>query len=86
MYALSIVQYYDEENITESQLSFRVAVGEPEYHAIDDRQTTNPLTLENSLLTNFRNLHANVVQYGQVCNRMWIEVNSPTKPFAGTTS
>ncbi|KAF7361404.1 hypothetical protein MSAN_01173500 [Mycena sanguinolenta] len=24
--------YYDEENITESRLSFRVAVGEPEYH------------------------------------------------------
>ncbi|KAJ7902866.1 hypothetical protein B0H14DRAFT_2667905 [Mycena olivaceomarginata] len=43
MYALSIVQYYDEENITESQLSFRVAVGEPEYHVIDDRTCTRML-------------------------------------------
>ncbi|KAF7361405.1 hypothetical protein MSAN_01173600 [Mycena sanguinolenta] len=30
------VYYYDEENITESRLSFRVAVGEPEYHNQDD--------------------------------------------------
>ncbi|KAF7293234.1 hypothetical protein HMN09_01201600 [Mycena chlorophos] len=28
--------YYDEENITESQLDFRVATGEPEYHGQDD--------------------------------------------------
>ncbi|KAJ6510581.1 hypothetical protein C8R45DRAFT_964565 [Mycena sanguinolenta] len=26
------IYYYDEENITESRLSFRVAVGEPQYH------------------------------------------------------
>ncbi|KAF7361410.1 hypothetical protein MSAN_01174100 [Mycena sanguinolenta] len=26
------IYYYDEENITESRLSFRVAVGEPDYH------------------------------------------------------
>ncbi|KAJ7302343.1 hypothetical protein DFH08DRAFT_794525 [Mycena albidolilacea] len=37
------IYYYDEENITESQLSFRVAVSEPEYHAIDDRTCTRTL-------------------------------------------
>ncbi|KAF7328873.1 hypothetical protein MVEN_02517000 [Mycena venus] len=30
------IYYYDEENITESMLSFRVAVGEPSYHGQDD--------------------------------------------------
>ncbi|KAJ6589078.1 hypothetical protein B0H19DRAFT_1102820 [Mycena capillaripes] len=30
------IYYYDEENITESKLSFRVPVGEPEYHEQDD--------------------------------------------------
>ncbi|KAJ7216278.1 hypothetical protein B0H12DRAFT_1154159 [Mycena haematopus] len=30
------IYYYDEENITESRLSFRVAVGEPDYHGQDD--------------------------------------------------
>ncbi|KAF7361411.1 hypothetical protein MSAN_01174200 [Mycena sanguinolenta] len=33
---VSGIYYYDEENITESRLSFRVAVGEPEYHGQDD--------------------------------------------------
>ncbi|KAJ6510580.1 hypothetical protein C8R45DRAFT_964560 [Mycena sanguinolenta] len=32
------IYYYDEENITESRLSFRVAVGEPEYHDQDDSE------------------------------------------------
>ncbi|KAF7328886.1 hypothetical protein MVEN_02518300 [Mycena venus] len=32
------IYYYDEENITESKLSFRVAVGEPEYHGQSDSQ------------------------------------------------
>ncbi|KAK7028336.1 hypothetical protein R3P38DRAFT_3189812 [Favolaschia claudopus] len=32
------IYYYDEENITESRLSFRVAVGEPEYHGQSDGQ------------------------------------------------
>ncbi|KAJ6542721.1 hypothetical protein B0H19DRAFT_1171611 [Mycena capillaripes] len=30
------IYYYDEENITESKLSFRVPVGEPSYHGQDD--------------------------------------------------
>ncbi|KAF8198394.1 hypothetical protein K438DRAFT_1824332 [Mycena galopus ATCC 62051] len=30
------IYYYDEENITESRLEFRVAVGEPNYHGQDD--------------------------------------------------
>ncbi|KAF7361403.1 hypothetical protein MSAN_01173400 [Mycena sanguinolenta] len=32
------IYYYDEENITESRLAFRVAVGEPEYHGQDDSE------------------------------------------------
>ncbi|KAJ7747678.1 hypothetical protein DFH07DRAFT_869429 [Mycena maculata] len=32
------IYYYDEENITESKLSFRMAVGEPKYHAQDDSE------------------------------------------------
>ncbi|KAF7328869.1 hypothetical protein MVEN_02516600 [Mycena venus] len=32
------IYYYDEENITESRLSFRVAVGEPEYHDQNDSE------------------------------------------------
>ncbi|KAJ6558159.1 hypothetical protein B0H19DRAFT_1150150 [Mycena capillaripes] len=35
--AASGIYYYDEENITESELSFRVPVGEPEYHEQDDK-------------------------------------------------
>ncbi|KAJ6510585.1 hypothetical protein C8R45DRAFT_964573 [Mycena sanguinolenta] len=30
------IYYYDEENITESRLAFRVAVGPPDYHGQDD--------------------------------------------------
>ncbi|KAJ7902875.1 hypothetical protein B0H14DRAFT_2667939 [Mycena olivaceomarginata] len=37
------IYYYDEENITESSLSFRVAVGEPEYHGQDDSDCTRML-------------------------------------------
>ena len=33
---LSSSQYYDCENITESTLAFRNAIGEPEYHQQDD--------------------------------------------------
>jgi hypothetical protein len=32
----SLVQYYDEANITESQLAFRVAVSQPPYHEQHD--------------------------------------------------
>ncbi|KAJ7911603.1 hypothetical protein B0H13DRAFT_2009347 [Mycena leptocephala] len=32
------IYYYDEENITESKLSFRVPVGEPIYHGQDDSE------------------------------------------------
>ncbi|KAJ7471961.1 hypothetical protein FB451DRAFT_1251521 [Mycena latifolia] len=34
--AASGIYYYDEENITESKLEFRVPIGEPEYHGQDD--------------------------------------------------
>ncbi|KAJ7471968.1 hypothetical protein FB451DRAFT_1351789 [Mycena latifolia] len=32
------IYYYDEENITESRLSFRVPTGQPEYHEQDDSE------------------------------------------------
>ncbi|KAF7361394.1 hypothetical protein MSAN_01172500 [Mycena sanguinolenta] len=32
------IYYYDEENVTESKLSFRIAVDNPEYHGQDDGQ------------------------------------------------
>ncbi|KAJ7747680.1 hypothetical protein DFH07DRAFT_747657, partial [Mycena maculata] len=32
------IYYYDQENITESELSFRMAVGEPTYHQQDDSE------------------------------------------------
>ncbi|KAF7293195.1 hypothetical protein HMN09_01197500 [Mycena chlorophos] len=35
--------YYDEENITESELDFRVATAEPEYHGQDDDQCMREL-------------------------------------------
>ncbi|KAJ7688952.1 hypothetical protein B0H17DRAFT_645604 [Mycena rosella] len=34
--AASGIYYYDEENITESKLAFRVPIGEPQYHGQDD--------------------------------------------------
>ncbi|KAK7028342.1 hypothetical protein R3P38DRAFT_3189817 [Favolaschia claudopus] len=37
------IYYYDEENITESELSFRVAVGEPVYHGQEDGLCMNAL-------------------------------------------
>jgi hypothetical protein len=35
---VELVQYYDEETFSESKLSFRVSVGEPDYHGQDDNQ------------------------------------------------
>ncbi|KAF7361409.1 hypothetical protein MSAN_01174000 [Mycena sanguinolenta] len=37
------IYYYDEENIDESMLSFRVAVGPPDYHGQDDSACMNML-------------------------------------------
>ncbi|KAJ7117882.1 hypothetical protein C8R43DRAFT_1153902 [Mycena crocata] len=37
------IYYYDEENITESHLSFRVPTGQPEYHEQDDSVCMNTL-------------------------------------------
>ncbi|KAJ7163480.1 hypothetical protein C8R43DRAFT_989779 [Mycena crocata] len=37
------IYYYDEENITESKLAFRIPVGEPEYHGQDDSACMNAL-------------------------------------------
>ncbi|KAK7028348.1 hypothetical protein R3P38DRAFT_2935531, partial [Favolaschia claudopus] len=37
------IYYYDEENISKSELSFRVAVGEPDYHGQDDSECMNKL-------------------------------------------
>ncbi|KAJ7302345.1 hypothetical protein DFH08DRAFT_977921 [Mycena albidolilacea] len=53
---------YAEENITESRLSFRVAVGSPEYHGQDDSQH-NP-SLQKLALMRFRCLHEHAVQDG----------------------
>ncbi|KAJ7495991.1 hypothetical protein B0H11DRAFT_2001444 [Mycena galericulata] len=36
--AASGIYYYDEENITESKLSFRMPIAEPEYHGQDDSE------------------------------------------------
>ncbi|KAF7291522.1 hypothetical protein MKEN_01486800 [Mycena kentingensis (nom. inval.)] len=41
--AASGIYYYDEDNIDESQLSFRVATGQPEYHGQDDSECMNIL-------------------------------------------
>ncbi|KAJ7119641.1 hypothetical protein C8R44DRAFT_672496 [Mycena epipterygia] len=37
------IYYYDEENITESSLEFRVPIGEPEYHGQDDGECMRTL-------------------------------------------